>query len=309
MLDHVVIGTRGSALALWQAEHVADRLRAAQEGLKVSLKVIKTKGDKIQDVPLAKVGGKGLFVKEIEQAMTAGAVDIAVHSIKDVPAELAEGLVLVAIPERADPRDALVSRSGGGLESLPQGAVVGTSSLRRCCQLSHRRPDLELRDLRGNVDTRLRKLDEGQYDAVVLAAAGLKRLGLGDRISEVLDPSVMLPAVGQGALGIEIRKSDWQARQLVRGALHHVPTNLRVSAERAMLAKLGGGCQVPVAGYAVLDEDGELHLEGLVGHPSGQPMYRCQQSSAGRTPAELGQALAEELLGLGADAVLKEVYE
>ena len=299
------IGTRGSALALWQAEHVAARLREAGGG-EVELQIIKTRGDKILDVPLAKVGGKGLFVKEIEEALRRGDVDVAVHSIKDVPAELAGGLVLSAIPEREDPRDALVSRAGL-LADLPQGATVGTSSLRRGCQLLARRPDLRLQTLRGNVDTRLRKLDEGQYDAIVLAAAGLNRLGLAERITELLAPDVMLPAVGQGALGIETRADDDEAIALVKSCLHHDVTAARVEAERGFLVRRGGGCQVPVAAHARFIDGGELELAALIGHPSGEPMYRGVAEAKGRTPAELGIGLAEELLDMGGEAVLAEV--
>ena len=301
------IGTRGSALALWQAEHVAARLRQAS-GAEVELQIIKTRGDKILDVPLAKVGGKGLFVKEIEEALRRGDVDLAVHSIKDVPAELAGGLVLAAIPEREDPRDALVSRAGT-LAELPQGASVGTSSLRRGCQLLSQRPDLSLQSLRGNVDTRLRKLDEGQYDAIVLAAAGLNRLGLSERITELLPPEVMLPAVGQGALGIETRGDDDEVIALVKGCLHHDETSVRVEAERGFLTRLGGGCQVPVAAHARFIEGGELELAALIGHPSGEPMYHCKGEAEGRTPQELGVALAEKLLAMGGEAVLAEVVE
>ena len=305
-MQRLTIGTRGSALALWQAEHVAERLRTASPILEVELKVIKTRGDKILDVPLAKVGGKGLFVKEIEQAMLRHEIHLAVHSIKDVPALLSPGLILAAIPEREDPRDALVSRAGE-LDDLPAGAVVGTSSLRRACQLLHRRPDLKLRNLRGNVDTRLGKLDEGQYDAVVLAAAGLNRLGLAGRITERLSPQVMLPAVGQGALGLETRENDNELKSLVVDCLNDPPTATCVGAERAFLARLGGGCQVPVAAHARLVNQEELQLEGLIGHPSGQPHFRHQMVGQKSTPEDLGRRLAEHLLAIGGDKVLQEV--
>ena len=304
----LIIGTRGSALALWQAEHVAARLRETDAEQEVELRIIKTKGDKILDVPLAKVGGKGLFVKEIEEALRRQEVDLAVHSMKDVPAELASGLILSAIPEREDPRDALVSRAGK-LADLPDGARVGTSSLRRGCQLLGQRPQLSLQNLRGNVDTRLRKLDQGQYDAIVLAAAGLRRLGRRDRITETLSPAVMLPAVGQGALGIETRQDDPDVIELVTSCLHHGPTATRVAAERSFLGRLGGGCQVPVAAHAWFDEDQQLQLDALIGHPSGEPLYRLASPAGESTPEQLGKDLAERLLAMGGDVVLDEVYE
>jgi hydroxymethylbilane synthase len=304
-LRSITIGTRGSALARWQAEHVAARLRAALPGLEVGLRIIKTKGDKILDVPLAKVGGKGLFVKEIEEALARGEVDLAVHSMKDVPTALAPGLGLAAIPEREDPRDALCSR-GPRLAELPRGARVGTSSLRRSCQLRHLRPDLEIHELRGNVDTRLAKLDAGSYEAVVLACAGIKRLGRGERATEVLDPGTLLPAVGQGALGIETRQDDAELNALV-GALHHEPTACCVRAERAMLARLGGGCQVPVAAHARLDGE-RLLVDGLCGHPSGAPIHRVEVVGARAEPEAAGRELAERLLARGADSILAEVY-
>jgi len=302
-MKRLVIGTRGSALARWQAEHVARQLRLADPALEVELHTIKTKGDRIQDVPLAKVGGKGLFVKEIEEALLAGDVDLAVHSIKDLPTDLVQGLALAAITEREDPRDALVSREGL-LSELPRGAVLGTSSLRRRCQALALRPDLEVRDLRGNVDTRLRKLDQGDYDAVLLAAAGLRRLGFVDRATELLDPRRMIPAVGQGALGIETR----QGEEGLVAALHHDATARRVRAERALLEQLGGGCQVPVAAYAILEDEGRLRVEALVGHPTGDPVYRSSGEGSLEHPEELGRRVAADLLGQGADRVLEQVY-
>lgn len=301
-MKRAIIGTRGSALALWQANHVAGRLRAAHAGLEVELRIIKTRGDKIQDVPLAKVGGKGLFVKEIEEALRRGEVDLAVHSIKDLPTELVDGLTLAAITEREDPRDALVSRSGR-IDELPAGAVLGTSSLRRRCQALALRPDLEVRDLRGNVDTRLRKLDEGLYDAVLLAAAGLRRLGHVERATEILDPARMIPAVGQGALGIEVRLGE----EGLVAPLHHGPTALRVRAERALLQDLGGGCQVPVAAHATLAGQ-SLELRGLVGHPSGAPLYLAQSVGPVDAPEALGRRVAADLLGQGGGRILEEVY-
>jgi hydroxymethylbilane synthase len=305
-VSSIRIGTRGSALARWQAEHVAARLREASPGLQVELRIIKTTGDKILDVPLAKVGGKGLFVKEIEEALQRHEVDLAVHSIKDVPTELVSGLGLAAIPEREDPRDALCSRLPGGLAGLPRGARVGTSSLRRRCQLLHLRPDLEILELRGNVDTRLGKLDAGSYDAVVLAAAGLRRLGRIDRASELLEPETMLPAVGQGALGLETRLDDRELNLLCE-ELHHAPTGTRVRAERALLARLGGGCQVPVAAHARIEE-GALRLDALIGHPSGEPFFRDLLIGELADPEALGAELAGRLLARGADRVLAEVY-
>ncbi|MBK8481402.1 MAG: hydroxymethylbilane synthase [Proteobacteria bacterium] len=304
-MNAVVIGTRGSALALWQARHIADRLRALRPGLEVRLQVIKTQGDKLLDVPLAQVGGKGLFVKELEDALLRREVDLAVHSIKDVPATLPAGLELTAIPTREDPRDAIVSRHGG-LAALPEGARVGTASLRRRCQLLAARPDLTIALLRGNVDTRLRRLDEGAFDAIVLAAAGLKRLGFGARIAECLDPP-WLPAIGQGALGIETRCDDAATVALLR-PLHDEATACCVRAERALLARLGGGCQVPIGGHATRVGAHELRLAALVGHPTGQPIFRAERSGPVAAGEALGEALAEDLLAAGAAAVLAEVY-
>jgi hydroxymethylbilane synthase len=300
------IGTRGSALALWQAEHVADRLRAAHGGLHVELKVIRTKGDKIQDVPLAKVGGKGLFVKEIEEALLREEVDLAVHSMKDLPSELPPSLRIGAVVAREDPRDALVSHDGG-LAQLPTGARVGTSSLRRRCQLLHLRPDLQILDLRGNVDTRIRKLDEGHFDAVALAASGLMRLGHAKRITELLAVDLVIPAVGQGALGIETRSADREVDDLV-SSLHHQESAQQVAAERAFLRRLGGGCQVPVAAIARFELD-ELCIDGLIGHPRGTPLFRGTERGPRDRAADMGEQLAERLLAQGGDRILSEVYE
>jgi hydroxymethylbilane synthase len=299
----ITIGTRGSTLARWQAEHVADRLRGAHAPLRVELRIIKTQGDRILDVPLAKVGGKGLFVKEIEEALIRREVDLAVHSIKDVPTALVVGLGLAAIPEREDPRDALVSRAGG-LRELPPGARVGTSSLRRRCQLLHLRPELEVLDLRGNVDTRLGKLDAGQLDAVILAAAGLRRLGRADRVTELLAPEVMLPAAGQGALGIETRLDDREINELV-AALDHEPTARCVRAERALLATLGGGCQVPIAAHARIDGQA-IVLEALIGHPSGSPLLRERGEGSLDDPEAVGAAVGARLIARGADRLLRD---
>jgi hydroxymethylbilane synthase len=304
-LSVVTIGTRGSALALWQARHVAARLEAAHPGLSVRLEVIKTTGDKILDVPLAKVGGKGLFVKEIEEALGARKIDLAVHSLKDVPATLPFGLEIGAVCVREDPHDAWLSRKGERFAETPLGARVGTSSLRRQSQLLALRPDLVLEPLRGNVDTRLRKLDEGRYDAVVLAAAGLRRLGFAARIQEILPATVMLPAIAQGALGIEVRVDDEAIHELLR-LLHDPATAVCVGAERAFLKRLGGGCQVPIAGHATLEGD-RLHLRGLVAWPDGHALVRGEREGAAEDAEEIGRALAEELLARGAGRILDEL--
>ena len=296
------IATRRSALALWQAEHVKQRLESLHPGLRVELVGMTTKGDRILDSPLAKIGGKGLFVKELEVALLEGRADIAVHSMKDVPAEFPEGLGLTAILAREDPRDAFVSNRFDSLEALPEGAVVGTSSLRRQCQLKAMRPDLDIRPLRGNVNTRLGKLDAGDYDAVVLACAGLKRLGLDDRIRQKLGPEVILPAIGQGAIGIECRLDDAETRDLV-APLADERTTLRVTAERAMNARLMGGCQVPIGGHAVI-EHGVILLQGLVGSPDGSRIVRGDISGRPEDAEELGRVLAEDLLARGAGELL-----
>ena len=300
------IATRKSPLALWQAEYVRDRLIAAHPGLEVELVRMTTQGDRVLDSPLAKVGGKGLFVKELEEGLLSGRADLAVHSMKDVPVELPEGLHLPVICEREDPRDAFVSTHFTSLDGLPPRARVGTSSLRRQCQLAARRPDLRILTLRGNVNTRLAKLDAGDFDAVILAAAGLLRLGFGDRITACLDTSISLPAIGQGAVGIECRSDDPTVNQLV-AALNHVPTQIRVNAERAMNHRLEGGCQVPIAGHAVLEGD-ELLLRGLVGYPDGSHVVRGEIRGAAARAADLGIALADDLLARGAAAILKTVY-
>ena len=301
------IATRKSPLALWQAEHVAAALRAAHPGLQVELLGMSTQGDKILDTPLAKIGGKGLFVKELEQGLLAGDADIAVHSMKDVPVELPEGLHLPVIMEREDPRDAFVCDRYASLDALPEGARVGTSSLRRQCQLADRRPDLVIVPLRGNVNTRLRKLDAGEYDAVILAAAGLKRLGFAARIRAYLSPEDSLPAIGQGAVGIECRSADPRVNALI-APLHHPPTAARVRAERAMNHRLHGGCQVPIGGYAVLEQDDSLWLRGLVGTVDGSEVIRAEIRGPVDAAEALGTALAEELLDHGARAILDALY-
>ena len=300
------IATRKSPLALWQAEYVRDRLMAAHPGLRVELVKMSTQGDKILDSPLAKIGGKGLFVKELEDGLLGGRADIAVHSMKDVPVELPAGLHLPVICEREDPRDAFVSNNYASLDALPQGARVGTSSLRRQCQITARRPDLHILTLRGNVNTRLAKLDAGEFDAVILAAAGLIRLGFAARITAYLDTTVSLPAIGQGAVGIECRSEDPETNRLI-AVLDDADTHTRVSAERAMNHRLEGGCQVPIGGHATLDGD-TLLLRGLVGSPDGKQVIRGEVSGPRLDAEKLGVALADELLGQGAAAILKAVY-
>jgi len=297
------IATRKSPLALWQAEHVRSRLQEAHPGLEVELVTMSTKGDRVLDSPLAKIGGKGLFVKELEQGLLAGDADIAVHSMKDVPVEFPDGLGIGAILEREDPHDAFVSNRFDSIESLPEAAVVGTSSLRRQCQLRAVRPDLDIRDLRGNVGTRLGKLDNGDYDAIVLACAGLKRLGLAGRITRSIDTEAMLPAIGQGIIGIETRLEDARVRELL-SPLHDGDTAVRLAAERSLNATLAGGCQAPVAGHAVLDGD-VLRLRGLVGWPDGSDIVRGEISGAAAEAKSLGRTLAEDLLARGARPILE----
>lgn len=299
--DRLIIATRGSALALWQAEHVKARLAAAS-GLPVELLTLKTQGDLILDVPLSQVGGKALFVKEIEQALLDGRADVAVHSMKDVPAELAPGLVLAATSTRETPWDALVSRAGT-LDELPRGARVGTSSLRRQCQLLAHRPDLQIGMLRGNVPTRVRKLDEGAFDAVVLAAAGLIRLGHGDRITQLLPPEVSLPAVAQGVLGIETRADDAEVVAWCQAAMHDAREAARVAAERSFLARMGGSCQTPLAAHATYEGDA-LVLDALCGTPDGTTVLRARHTGAAADAVGLGERAAVELLGRGADAIV-----
>lgn len=300
------IATRSSPLAVWQAEYVKQRLEGLHDGLSVELVLIKTQGDKILDTPLAKIGGKGLFVKELEQAMMAGEADIAVHSMKDVPMELPQGFDLPVICEREDPRDAFVSNHYDSLDALPQGARVGTSSLRRSAQLMALRPDLEVLSLRGNVQTRLSKLDDGQFDAILLAAAGLKRLGLHQRIRYELPPEVSLPAVGQGAVGIECRADDADTKALL-APLNDADTWDRVVAERAMNRRLEGGCQVPIAGYAELQGD-ELWLRALVASEDGAEVLRVEGRAPRGEAQQLGTGLGDQLLAKGADRILAAVY-
>lgn len=302
----IKIATRKSPLALWQAEFVRDRLLELYPELEVELVKMSTQGDKILDTPLAKVGGKGLFVKELEQGMLSGEADIAVHSMKDVPMELPEGLHLPVICQREDPRDAFVSNNFDSLDALPAGSRVGTSSLRRECQLRGHRPDLEILPLRGNVNTRLSKLDDGEFDAIILASAGLKRLGFRDRIRELLTPEQSLPAVGQGAVGIETRIDDVELNKLL-APLRCPRTWIVVSAERAMNRRLNGGCQVPIAGFALIDHD-EVWLRGLVGKPDGSQMLYADARAKVEDTEALGEIIANKLLAQGADAILAEVY-
>ncbi len=306
MRSTIRIATRKSPLALWQAHFVQSRLQQLYPQLRVELLPMSTKGDKILDSPLAKVGGKGLFVKELEQAILAGDADIAVHSMKDVPVEFPDGLGLSIICERDDPRDAFVSSRFSSMAELPAGSRVGTSSLRRQCQLRASRPDLQILDLRGNVNSRLAKLDAGEYDAILLAAAGLKRLGLQARITTLLPPEQSLPANGQGAVGIECCLDDDELLTLL-APLEHGPTRQRVLAERAMNRALQGGCQVPIGAYAELEGD-QLWLRGLVGSPDGRQILRAECRGAASDPVALGQTLAEQLLAQGAARLLTEVY-
>jgi hydroxymethylbilane synthase len=293
----LVIASRGSQLALWQARWVSSQLSAA--GHECRIEIIKTTGDKITDVPLAKVGTKGLFTKEIEEALLDGRADLAVHSLKDLPTELPAGLVLAAVPQREDPRDAVVGRT---LADLPPGAKVGTSSLRRAAQLRQLRPDLQVESVRGNLDTRLRKLDEGQYDAILLAAAGLKRLGWGDRIAEILAPEQMCPAVGQGALAIETRSGFEKVAML-----DHAESHTAVRAERAVLAALGGGCQVPIGAHATVSE-GRVHVIAIVAAPDGSQIIRAEAGGPAVEAAAIGTRLAADLLQQGARQILQAVY-
>jgi hydroxymethylbilane synthase len=296
------IATRQSRLALWQAEHVATRLRQAHPGLDVVLVPMTTQGDRILDRALALVGGKGLFIKELEYAIVEGRADLAVHSMKDVPAQLPAGMVLSAFLERADPRDAFVSLTVGAFEDLPRGARVGTSSQRRQCQLRHARPDIETHALRGNVETRLGKLAAGEFDAIILAAAGLTRLGLADRITQLLDTRISMPAVGQGIVGIECGEDDVVTRELT-AVLDDPSAHTCINAERAMAHELEGNCQSPIAGHAVLEAD-ELHIEGLVGSPDGRLVYRERLSGAPSEAAGLGSSLGRRLLDAGARELL-----
>jgi hydroxymethylbilane synthase len=296
------IGSRGSQLALWQAHHISDLLR--QQGHEVELEIIKTTGDKITDVALAKVGTKGMFTKEIEEALEAGTVDLAVHSLKDLPTELAGPFEIAAITKRVDPRDAFLSVKYNTIDELPQGARVGTSSLRRQAQLKQRRPDLEIYPLRGNVDTRVRKLEEGEYDAIILAAAGLTRLGKTQLVKQIIPAEIMCSAAGQGALGIEIRLGDTRMREIL-AFLNDPDARAGTICERALLNKLGGGCQVPIGAYAVVN-GGSITLTAICARPDGTTVLREVQT--GTDPVELGERTGDILLRRGADKILEEVY-
>jgi hydroxymethylbilane synthase len=298
------IGSRGSQLALWQANHISARLR--ERGHDIEIEIIKTTGDKITDVALAKVGTKGMFTKEIEEALAGGRVDFAVHSLKDLPTEIPPGFEIVAITQRENPRDVFCSSKYASIDDLRQGARVGTSSLRRQAQLRALRPDLEIYPLRGNVDTRLRKLEAGEYDAIILAAAGLNRLGKTELIRQVIPAEIMCPAAGQGALGIEIRAGDSGTRQLLL-FLDDATARASTSCERALLNELGGGCQVPIGAFAeVHQDDGRLHLDAIVARPDGTKVLR--ESGEGTDPAQLGAAVGQTLLKRGGDKILEEVY-
>ncbi len=308
MLKKLTIATRGSKLALWQAEHIKSLLVGRHPGLEVELLLIKTKGDIILDVPLAKVGGKGLFVKEIEEALLDGRADLAVHSMKDVPMELPQGLILGAVPRREDPADLLLSSIYPNLAALPQGAAVGTSSLRRQAQLLALRPDLDIVSLRGNVDTRLRKLAEGRFAAIVMAAAGLNRLGLSAAMQTRLEPPAFLPAAGQGALGIEFAESRADLKEAL-AFLDHPPTRICVEAERGFLAGLEGGCQVPIAAHAVMTGPCAFELEGLVSGCRGERIVRQKISGLAFTPRQSGLLLAERVKEAGGGEILRELYD
>ena len=303
----ITIGTRGSQLALWQANWVKQAINSHHADLTIELAIIKTKGDKILDVPLAKVGGKGLFVKEIEEALLDGRIDLAVHSMKDMPADIPGGLCIGAIPEREEPRDVLITRNRLPLDELRRGARVGTSSLRRSAQLLRARPDITIVPLRGNLDTRLKKLESESMDAIVLAAAGVRRLGLADRITQIIDGSVMLPAVGQGALCIEVRENDSRIAPLV-AVLDHLTTRQVVMGERAFLNRLEGGCQVPIAGHGYIDEKG-YSLTGLVCDVDGSHQIKQSQTGPETRSEQIGIELAEALLAMGAGEILERLKE
>ena len=303
-MKKLTVGTRGSALALRQTNWVVEALKSLHPGLEINVRIIKTKGDKIMDVPLAKIGDKGLFVKEIELALLREKVDFAVHSMKDLPTQIAEGLCIAAVPERVDPSDVLIT-NGPGLADLPNGARIGTSSMRRRAQLRNFRPDLRISDLRGNLDTRLRKLDSGDFDGIVLAYAGLHRMGWTDRITEKIPPEICLPAAGQGALATEARNGDKSVADILK-ALDHVESHAAVLAERSLLRALGGGCQVPVGALGSM-KDGDLMLAGVVASPDGTRVVRGEVTGSPESPEDLGQELARALLAAGAEDVLREL--
>jgi hydroxymethylbilane synthase len=306
MKEKWVIGSRGSKLALWQSNHIAARIKESRPGIDAEIRIIKTRGDKILDVPLARIGGKGLFVKELEEALLSGAIDLAVHSMKDVPTSLPDGLLIGAVTEREDPRDVVITADGAKLDELSSTARIGTSSLRRIAQLRRINPSFQTKDLRGNLDTRLRKLSDGLYDAVILAAAGVHRLGFGDRIAEYLCCDRFLPAVGQGALGVEIRRDDTEAGELIK-EIHHPYTAAGVRAERAFLAKLEGGCQIPIGAFGRVGEGDRLTLTGIVSSVDGTSFLRDETECAISEAASAGEELGETLLSRGADKILAQI--
>ena len=303
----IIIGSRGSQLALWQANWVKSQLERLHSDVDINVRVITTSGDKIQDVPLAKIGGKGLFVKEIEEALLAKEIDLAVHSMKDVPIELPAELVVSVITKRESPLDALISKNGETLANLPRGATIGTSSLRRSSQLLKYRADFDIRPLRGNVDTRLRKVKEGNYDAIILASAGLNRLGWASHIIEEISDEVLLPAMGQGALGIETRLDDTKTYDLV-SALNHEQTNYAVTAERSLVGRLDGGCQVPIGAYAKI-VDNLITLKGLVASLDGEIIYRSENVGPVDDAINIGQALGSKLIKMGANEILEKLIK
>ncbi len=305
-IEKIRLGTRGSPLALWQANWIKNQLEETHEGLQVELITIKTTGDKIQDVPLAKIGGKGLFLKEIEDALLKNKIDIAVHSMKDVPVQLPRRLCIASFTERQDPRDALISKNGVKLADMPKNAKIGTGSMRRQTQLLNYRPDFEIIPLRGNIDTRIKKLETEGLDGIILAAAGLIRMGWAEQITEYIDTGILLPAIGQGSVGIETRDFDIDVIEAVV-ALDHEDTNYALEAERGFLRVLEGGCQVPIGGYATI-QDGQLTIKGLVGDLGGKEIIKSEKTGAIENAEYIGQDLGKEILGMGADRILKEVY-
>lgn len=307
MAREIIVGTRDSALAMWQTNWVVDTLSKLNPDYTFRVVSMKTQGDKILDVALAKIGDKGLFTKELETAMLAGEIDLAVHSMKDLPTVLPEGLTIGAMCERVDPRDVVISRNGVPLAELPQGALIGTSSLRRCAQLLNFRPDLKLEPLRGNLNTRMAKLERNNLDAIILAAAGVERLGWGDRITERLSTEVCLPAVGQGSIGIEIREDDQEVLAVVQ-KINHAPSRAAITAERALLKRLEGGCQIPIGALGTVDGD-HLTLRGVVAGLDGQELIRDQISGSIQEAAALGEKLAERLVEMGADRILRSVRQ
>jgi hydroxymethylbilane synthase len=306
-LEKLIIGSRGSGLALWQANWIKSQLEKLHSGLQVEIVIIKTSGDKIQDVPLTKIGGKGLFVKEIEEALLRRDVDIAVHSMKDVPMKLPYELEISVVTERENPFDALISRDNVQLDDLPKNAKIGTGSLRRSSQLLKYRPDLEIVPLRGNIDTRIKKLDSEGFDAIILAAAGLRRMGWADKIAQVIPAEIILPAMGQGAVGIESRKHDPDVLEAIM-VLDHEETHLALDAERAFVDVLEGGCQVPIGAYATLEEE-NITLSGLVASLDGKTIFQASQQRLLAEAKQLGRELGKEILDMGADKILKEIYQ